>query len=256
MKSLNNWGNRREETVYLKKTYKRFSFQSVFSGIMNVILLDKGFFYTFKQLVVAPGETIRSYLGTGRERFTGPVRYYLIAITLYYFVFLNLTHTDYFDQQLRMSDNDLGEEYSFMMETFFLKQLKIWSAFAVFFISGVSYFLFRRLGLNYIEHVVINLYISAQTHFFIFFLLPVNLLTNADFFLYLEPVISLVFYTYVVYYLFRENLVSSVWKSLLILGTGFGIILLLVSLVTFVYAIYVGIKESYSENVISVVLNF
>jgi hypothetical protein len=209
MSSLNSWNNKTEETVQLEKTYKRFSFQSVVSGIINVVFLDRGFFYTFKQLVVAPGETIRSYLGTGRERFTGPLRYYLIAITLYYFVFLNFTHTGYYEEQLDVSNSDLGEEYTFMMETFFLKQLKLWSAFGVFFSSAISYLLFKSFSLNYIEHVVINLYISAQIHFFTFFLLPINLMANTDLFIYLEPLISLVFYTYVVYHLFQKRFLTS-----------------------------------------------
>lgn len=256
MRSLNSWSNKNEETVQLQKTYKRFSFQSVFSGIINVVFLDRGFFFTFKQLIAAPGETIRSYLGTGRERFTGPLRYYLIAITLYYFVFLNFTHTDFFDRQWDVSNSDLGEEYTFMMETFFLKQLKVWSAFSVFFSSAMSYFLFKGFKLNYIEHVVINLYISAQIHFFTFFLLPINLLENTGLFIYLDPVISLVFYTYVVYHLFQKGFLTSLWKSALILLTAFGAILLLVSVITLLFAIYVGMKESYSENVLSALFLF
>lgn len=255
MSLLNSWGNRREAAVQLEKTYKRFSLHSVFSGIVNVIFLDKGFFYTFKQLIVAPGETIRSYLGTDRERFTGPVRYYLIAITLYYFIFLNFTNPDFFDQQLNGSNDDLGEEYAFMMETFFLKQLKVWSAFGVFFLSVLSYYMFKEFGLNYIEHVVINLFISAQTHFFSFFLLPVNLLVNKDVFMYLDPLIGMTFYTYVIYHLFQKGFLTSLWKSLVILITGFGIIIFLVILITFVYAINVGMKESYSDNVLSAALS-
>lgn len=147
---MNSWGKRGEAKVQLKKTYKRFSLQSVLSGIIDVVFLHKGFFYTFKRLIVAPGETIRSYLGIERERFTGPVKYYLIAITLYYFVFLNFTNTDFFDQQLNGS-NDLGEKYSSIIETFFLNQLKIRSAFGVFVISLMSYISFKGFDLNYID---------------------------------------------------------------------------------------------------------
>jgi len=44
--------------------------------------LERGFLYTFRKMLVAPGEVARRYLDGEQRRFISPVAYYIIAVTI------------------------------------------------------------------------------------------------------------------------------------------------------------------------------
>lgn len=44
--------------------------------------LERGFLYTFRKMLIAPGEVARRYLDGEQRRFISPVAYYIIAITI------------------------------------------------------------------------------------------------------------------------------------------------------------------------------
>ena len=112
MSNLHTWKDKDQVTIKQEKTYKRFSFKTIASELLDFILVNKGLFYTAKQLTIAPGETLRGYLQTDRERVTGVAKYFILLVGLFYFVFFQFTHAPYIDGYIEQLEAQGAEEFS------------------------------------------------------------------------------------------------------------------------------------------------
>lgn len=124
----------------------------------SLLHVDKGIFYTIKELLIRPGCTIKEYLAGKRVSHFKPFAFVIILGTIYGFIchFLqtypesSILAVDSQSETARYSNITLDwlySHYSFAM-----------LAFIPFYALG-SYLVFRKEGYNYIEYLVICSYI-------------------------------------------------------------------------------------------------
>ena len=243
MTQLNSWKDRDEIKVEREKTYRRFSRKSVFSDILEVFMVNRGLFFTFKELAIRPGKIISGYLGTKREKVTGPVKYFFLAVGLLTFFVLRYTHTEYFSGQFDNMDNDHTEEVADHFQAYFLDHLNLWSALGVLFFAWMSKIFWKKQGLFYMEHLVINLFMSAQANFYTLFLLPLTFLIGPDRFQLVEVVVIFIYYLFAFQQVFRQKFSVTLWKTILVLVLGYMLFFMAVMLLGFGFGIYIALSS-------------
>lgn len=85
MSHLNTWKDKDQVVVKQEKVYKRFSFRTILHQLLDFLLVNKGLLFTIKQLTIEPGTSLRGYLQTDRERFTGAAKYFILTVGLFYY---------------------------------------------------------------------------------------------------------------------------------------------------------------------------
>jgi len=140
------------------------NFLSELSG--SVFQVNKGFFYTLKQLFIRPGHSIREYLHGKRKRHFKPIAYVLILSTIY-FVISQLTGNntlvgDVFEGYANAGGTELKKPF-FM---WFAKNYAYTVLTLLPIFTLASYLAFFKAGFNYLEHFVLNAYITGQQAIF------------------------------------------------------------------------------------------
>ncbi len=244
MSHLKSWKDKDQVTIKQEKTYKRFSFKTIISELLDFLLVNKGLIYTIKQLTIVPGETLRGYLQTDRERLTGAAKYFILMVGLFYFVFFQFTHAPYVEGYLEQMEADGQDEFTIYFQAYFIDQLSIWSALAIFVFAWLSRLFYRKHGLYYTEHLVVHTYINAQMAFFKLVLLPsVFLIGNAGYNV-IEIIVTLVYYVFVLHHFFREKFVNTLWKSLLIILLGYIMFFVLLLFFWFLFGLSLGLGHA------------
>ena len=134
-------------------TTHRFSLSHVFQHdfIHGIFHIDKGFFYTIKELFTRPGHSIREYVQGKRARHFNYFTTIILLLTLGYFL----------KKWAKMDPAVLYEDKT--MVTGLLKVQKDFSKITAFLhipiVALMSYLFFRKSKQNYTEHLVLNLYL-------------------------------------------------------------------------------------------------
>lgn len=137
----------------------------------SIFQVDKGFFYTLKELFLRPGHSIRDYLNGKRKRHFKPIAYVLTLSTIYFLLsqftdsgtiisdFLHgFTAKD--DNQIKMDSNSTSF-ISWFAKNYAYATLLILPIFVL-----TTFIAFLDLGYNYLEHFVLNAYITGQQSIF------------------------------------------------------------------------------------------
>ncbi|MDN3204587.1 DUF3667 domain-containing protein [Algoriphagus sediminis] len=150
----------------------------------SIFSIDKGFYFTFIELLKRPGKTIRAYLDGKRKTYWKPIPYALAASTGYFLIalmmgqntFINDFMTGFFSQEQSAPDA--------LAETPILDWFSSNYAYTVLLLIPVyalaSWIAFWSSKRNYLEHIVLNAYITGQQAFFygfstvIFGILPIS----------------------------------------------------------------------------------
>ncbi len=145
----------------------RFNFLTFIKEVSGSIFqLNRGILFTAKELFIRPGKTIREYLGGKRKRHFKPLAYTFTLSTILYFL------SKYLGGETQISDfieGFNGDENEFKNFPEFLSQLD-WLAknysYTILMLlplnSLASYIAFKGFGYNYLEHLVLNAYITGQ----------------------------------------------------------------------------------------------
>lgn len=120
--------------------------------------IDKGFFYTLKQLIIAPGHMQRTWIEGRRKMHQKPFSMFLICATI-----SAVSRYWIFNAVIRFYHSDIVTE-----ATFFHEYMVIMFILLVPLYVLIAYLLFYKSGYNYAEIGVLILYMAA-----IFFLLAV-----------------------------------------------------------------------------------
>jgi Protein of unknown function (DUF3667) len=122
----------------------------------SVFHIDKGFFYTLKQLFINPGKTLAGYLDGKRVLHFRPFGYVLILSALYVFLFPQIDH---------LGEYIAGKRIYIPManRSFFEKYISILIFLLIPVLSLVTWLSFKKATYNYWEHFLINTYLGAQT---------------------------------------------------------------------------------------------
>jgi hypothetical protein len=147
----------------------RLNFSYLLSEITNTVFqFHTGFLYTLKKLFVAPGELITDFLQGKRKRYFKPISYLLILSTVYFIVTWAINESTWIGDFIsgwnagsKEKDSPPNQVLMWFSEKYAYSSLLLLPIFS--FASYLSFFRFHK---NYIEHIVINAYITGQQALF------------------------------------------------------------------------------------------
>jgi hypothetical protein len=133
-----------------QKTIEKHSFKNVFSGVLEIIELERGFFRTFWDIVRRPKEFFEGYLNGKTKPFTNPILFmFSTQSILLFIIFIILSYNDY---------KDPNNERVIYYIKFFIE---------VIIFSLIFYKLSINKGQQYINGLIISIYFisTAMTLF-------------------------------------------------------------------------------------------
>lgn len=231
----------------------RITLWHIFSELVSIMTnLEKGFWYTLKMLFVNPGEVIRNFIAGRTVLYYPPLRYFLLwtAVSVAISLFTGL-----FDHQQETVQSltaysakpevaAMQREMQQQIQSEMKKYLNFLPLFMLPFIGLASYWIFRRRGQNYAEHLVLNAYAYGQTTvigivlmFFVFAfpsLIP---------FLTLKVIlISIVYYAYLYRSFFYLRTLPAIFKALLTTVLGYAMGMLFFGMIGIIAGIFLYVK--------------
>ncbi|MBP7499056.1 MAG: DUF3667 domain-containing protein [Chryseobacterium sp.] len=72
-----------ENSSEYKKEIKRIDAKYISHEIQHLLHFDKGFPFTFKEILIRPGKAVREYLGENREKYVKPILFLVFAAVIY-----------------------------------------------------------------------------------------------------------------------------------------------------------------------------
>jgi len=143
---------------------ERISLKSIFNSILSTLNLEKGYFFTLRELLLRPGQAIRAYLFTEeRPKYVKPLTFLLLSLAISILVTVNVMEWSGKLDLNAMDNNDqqLGPEMKAALSKLLAVVFKYQNLFEILkvpFISFLTYKFFDRARFNFAEHLVMNAY--------------------------------------------------------------------------------------------------
>lgn len=178
--------------------------------------VNRGFFFTYFSLFTKPGQTIRDFLEGKRAQHYKPIAYVLLLSTLYLLVTRITEQATWIDDLVSGFNQyeegiDIPSQFNWLINNFSYSNLILLPIFSI-----GSFLAFKKAKYNYLEHMVLNAYITGQQSviYLLFNLVTFyydNKLTDAI------PTFLSIFYTFWVYWQFfnKGNRVINILSTLL-----------------------------------------
>ncbi len=212
-------------------------------GLFHV---DKGIVFTTKELFTRPGHTIREYIRGRRVSHFRPVSMVLILAGVYALLY-HIFHIEMLKDRVKVS----GQGQEFVNLNNIVENLNLWmgehyelvALIQLPFAALGTYLAFRKWGYNYVEHFILNAFITSQSLIVRIVLFPFNYAFNGTpalkDFSNLEKIINLVLVVWVLLQFFNTRKKFSVlWRtllSLLIFGLFYAILFCSVVAINFFF---------------------
>lgn len=177
---------------------KRLELKSFFTDVLDgVFQLNHGLFHTFVELSRKPGGAIRAFLEGQRKPFFKPLGYLVLLSTVYFLVTRLAGQVTWLEEMMGgiaegiTEDNPetnpqrvvewLGSNYAYL------------SLLLVPFYSLTTWLSFLRKGHNYLEHVVINAYITGHQAIIYALFVAIGLVTDSYWTSFAAPFAAMVY---------------------------------------------------------------
>lgn len=208
-----------------QKRYKRIDREYIWEEMeCNILYMNKGFFYSIKNILRNPGKTAREFIDGSRIKHYKPIflTFVLSGIAAFFsYRILGLGEMmNYYYSSKNLNSpfmNDMMSVLSSYMSLFMLLLLPVFAQF--------TRLAFRKWGQNYYEHVVMNAYVlSYYTLLSIILIYPVIFVFKYDYqiaiaisglSIFLIPFILIWFYKG---FYPDKSLKSIIWKVLITTG--------------------------------------
>ncbi|MEQ8237719.1 MAG: DUF3667 domain-containing protein [Cyclobacteriaceae bacterium] len=182
--------------------------------------VDKGFFYSIKQLLVNPGISINEYLRGKRKKYFKPIAYVITLSTLYFLTTQFTDQNTWIDDAISGFMNGVKEK----KENASIPEVFIWFSenygYATLLLLPVfslaSYLSFYKFKVNYLEHIVINAYITGTQAIFYSLFTIIRIFTDAEIF-EITPFFISISYHFLVFWqvFFKGNRLINILRSLM-----------------------------------------
>ncbi len=214
---------------------ERINLRSLLDELSQAIFqVDKGFFYTLRELLLRPGKSLREFLDGKRKKYFKPIAYMLTLSTLYFLV------SQFTNQNIWTDDLASGfmagateDESAPAVLSWFSRNYAYTTLLLLPVFSFASYLSFSKYGDNYLEHIVINAYVTGQQAIFYAFFAFFNTFVECTFSEILPLLVAIGYVFWVFWQLFSaDRAVTIVFRSILtyILYFIFSLLLLFVAL--------------------------
>lgn len=205
----------------------------------SIFQVDKGFFYTLTALFARPGDSLKDFLNGKRKNHFKPVAYVLTLSTVYFLTSQFTNHNTWLDDLITGWMNGAtgqGPKAEFpQIITWFSKNYAYSILLLLPVFSLASYLSFKKFGRNYLEHIVINAYITGQQAIFYTFFAIGGTFIKSDV-LEIFPLLIALSYTFLVFWQFFSegnrmvNIMRSIMTYLLYLIFSFLFLLVIIRL--------------------------
>lgn len=187
----------------------------------SIFQINKGILYTAKELFIRPGASIQEYLQGKRRSHFQPLSYVLLVSTIYFILSKIAGENTWMKDFL---SGFSGAAYS-SEEGTEIPKIIIWSsenfAYASLLLlpifSLASILSFNKSGINYLEIIILNSYLSGQQALiYSLFLIP-KLFIDDDYFLEIIPFIISISYNFWVFFQFfsKGNRIKNILCTIL-----------------------------------------
>lgn len=159
----------------------------------SIFQVNHGLFFTIKVLFTRPGHSIREFLNGQRKEYFKPIAFALTLSTIYFLV-SQLSDSPTLLDDFLSGYSDGGEERDFTTEkspiiSWLSNNYAYTTLLLIPIFSLASYISFLGLKKNYLEHIVINSFITGQQAIFYSFFMIIGVLTEKEDFTVLAAVL-------------------------------------------------------------------
>ena len=184
----------------------------------SVFLINKGFFYTLISLFKCPGQSIEGFLNGKRKYHFKPIAYVMVISTVYFLISRiaeqNTLIADVIEGFFR-HDSKKGIEIPPFV-TWFSANYAYTTLLLLPIFSFASFLSFRGYGRNYLEHIVLNTYITGQQAIFYSIFISLEIFIDNDFLEVIPVILSLLYTFWVFWQFFTEgNRTIIIFRSIL-----------------------------------------
>lgn len=206
----------REGAALPVEPFERLSGREIARSITaDVFNLDLPLLRTFVDLTIRPGDACREFVDGHRRKYTNPVKYCVLAAAIYALVLVvfNVDLALKVSLQGSESAQELGAVIQARGNEFLQTQMNWLVLAAVPGFALVMRVVFRKSELNYVENLVLMLYVIAQTTLLSAVLAPFGGETNPTLKIG-GMLVGVVYVVWASYRFFRLPLWATLWRSL------------------------------------------
>jgi len=137
---------------------ERINSRYIVSEIGSVLNLQKGFFFTIKELFLRPGQNIKIFISEDRNRLVKPIMFILIC-SLTYTIFEQIFEfkDGYIDLQFDGSDSAINLIFKWIAQNYGYSNI-IMSVFVAIWIK----IFYRKYDYNFYENLILLLFVSGM----------------------------------------------------------------------------------------------
>jgi len=190
------------------------SLKQTFNSILNGLFqLDRGFFFTIKELFLKPGGSIRHYIEGKRKKYYNPfsliILSSLLLLLVNYLTKYKLGIIEFSNAFINGIAGADGPKNTTILMGRIIEWFSIHYAYMILMllpiISLSSFFAFKKYGYSYLEHLVLNAYIKGVEIIFLVAVSVSNIFVKNEDILYYCQIIIVFIYTFWVYFQFFNS---------------------------------------------------
>lgn len=224
-----------QKTITNRNTIRKF-----FSILLSAFDIERGFFYTIKMLLLAPGKVINDYWSGRTKVYYNPLSLFFViaGVNALLMVWLGV-----FDMNVQNTNEIFGIDSQQAMQQKlmgFIKQyLSILNFVALPFYSLSSKWMFSKNKKYFAEHLIMNCYFMTIVTVLNIAIYPVYLLIPqlANSIMLIGAITNIFYFSYALKKTFNCSYLKSVISSILILLIGMAMFMIVIIILTIVFII-------------------
>lgn len=174
----------------------------------TVFQIERGLFFTIWEMIVRPGISLKNYLQGKRKPYFKPFAF-LLTLSTVYFLIAELTDQstwlgDFYTGWMSGASDFNQENNAEKVLAWFVNNYRFSTLFLLPVYSFASFLSFRNFGYNYLEHIVINCYITGQQSLFYTFCILGEAFFRNEIFERLTIIFSIGYTIWVFWFLFNQ----------------------------------------------------
>lgn len=226
-----------------KHIYKRFNLRDSVNHVLGVVFnFDRGLWHTIIGLFKNPGKVIRDYLNGITVPYYHPFRFLFLLLSIQVFIMISTGMMEFVQENFR-GDAELNpaQEEIIRMTNTVNSYIHILIALSIPIVALASYWLFKKEGYHYAEHLIINCFAYGQTVFMGLLIMPLYYI-NVEAYLVaasLNLIIVMIYFMYVYLRLFEGRKWVIGFKAIgvfIFTGIGSGIMTFLAMIIYLIIA--------------------
>ncbi|BAO76367.1 DUF3667 domain-containing protein [Winogradskyella sp. PG-2] len=176
------------------KVPKRIDRKYILSELVSILNLDKGIFYTVKEILIRPGKSVQHFIKNDRNKIVKPITFIVFCSLIYTIAQQHLINNDFLDEFGSGYTNTLGLKNSALVSIFeWVKKNYGYTniLMSVFTALWVKLF-FRKSNYNFYEILTFLLYVLGISTLIYSLFIVLDILTGYRL-LYLGGIIGFVY---------------------------------------------------------------